>query len=112
MNATVPNISAVLLAVHALHKTAVPRPYTLFVAIHGKRLVAGTGSDRAAAVIAADVSLCRLYDIPSTVPTIHNCVISAWRNAVGALNLWRWPITSPCHIIVISTETPPPPCPI
>jgi hypothetical protein len=95
------------MAVHALHKTSVPRPYTLFVAIHGKHLVSGTAADRGAAVIAADVSLCRLYDQPSTVATVHNCIVTALRNKVGALDLSRWPITCPCHVIVITASPPP-----
>jgi hypothetical protein len=94
------------MAVHVLHKTPVPRPYTLFVAL-GHRVVAGTAADRAMAVLAADVSLCRLYDLPATVPTVHNCTVSAVRNKVGALDLTRWPITCPAHIVVI-TPTPPP----
>jgi hypothetical protein len=87
----------------------VSRPYTLFVAIHGK-LVVGTAADRKVAVYAADASLCRLYESPAILPTVHNCTVTAARNAVGALDLNRWPITSPCHIVVISPT--PPPCPL
>jgi hypothetical protein len=96
------------MAVHALHKTTVARPYTLFVALDG-RLVAGTAADRAAAVLAADASLCRLYDSPAVLPTVHNCTVTAARNAVCAIDLARWPITSPCHIVVISPTPPPAP---
>ena len=97
------------MAVHALHKTTVPRPYTLFVALHGGRLVTGTAADRKSAVLAADASLCRLYDVPATVPTVHNCTVTAARNVVCAIDLTRWPITCPCHIVVLSPTPPPAP---
>jgi hypothetical protein len=89
----------------------VSKPYTLFVAIHGKRLVVGTAGDRSAAVLATDASLCRLYDSPAILPSAHNLAISGLRNVVCALDLTRWPANNHCHVLIISPlppDTPPP----
>ncbi len=87
--------------------------YTLFVAIHGKKLVVGSGTDRQAAVLATDASLCRLYDSPAVLPTAYNLAISGLRNVVCGLDMARWPASNHCHVIIISPLPPgtPPPMP-